>query len=190
MVEGIVFALAAIVGVGAAVCMVVSRNAVHGALYLVATQVAIAVMFLLQGAFFIAALQVIVYAGAIMVLFIFVIMLLGVDQKESLIEPLPMQVPIALGLGFLLLGQALFLGLKAFEPNDLAGVEPISTPLVGEGNVEAIARVLFTRWAFPFEATSVLLVVAVVGVMVLAKRNVATDLEGSSGSRESHEVGP
>lgn len=169
MIEVAIFAATAAVAVGTGLAMVLARNAVHAALFLVGTQIALAVLFLLQGAFFIAALQVIIYAGAIMVLFIFVIMLLGVDQREALIEPLAFQVPLAVGLGAVLIAQAIYLGLSGGVriASPLAG-----GPLPGEGNVEAVARVLFTRWAFPFEVTSVLLVVAVVGVMVLASRRV------------------
>lgn len=148
--------------------MVLSRNPVHAALYLVATQLALAVLFLLQGAFFIAALQIIVYAGAIMVLFVFVVMLLGVDKQEALIEPLRMQRPIALGLGVILIFEFAYL-----LPTEFSSTVPArSSAIAGEGNVEAVARVLFTDWAFPFEVTSVLLVVAVVGALVLAKRRL------------------
>lgn len=165
-----IFAITALVALGSALAMVVARNAVHAALFLVGTQVALAILFLLQGAFFIAALQVIVYAGAIMVLFIFVVMLLGVDQKEALVEQLSFQRPIAVGLGVLLLAGALYLRVDRIVIG--TGAFRGSSPAAGEGNVEAVARVLFSRWAFPFEITSILLVVAVVGVMVLAKRKL------------------
>ncbi len=168
MIEGWVFMFSALIALVSALAMVVSKHAVHAALYLVATQIALAVLFLLQGAFFIAALQVIVYAGAIMVLFVFVIMLLGVDQKEALLEPLEFQRPLAIGLGLVLIAEALYLGTYDLGRGLAARADV--RPLAGEGNVESIARVLFTRWAFPFEVTSVLLVVAVVGVMVLARR--------------------
>lgn len=163
-----IFAASAVVAVVAAIAMVVARNAVHAALFLVGTQVSLAVLFLLQGAFFIAALQVIVYAGAIMVLFIFVVMLLGVDQKEALVEDLAFQRPIAIGLGLITIVGALLLRTGELT----IGGASTSAPLKGEGNVEAVARVLFSRWAFPFELTSILLVVAVVGVMFLAKRRL------------------
>jgi NADH-quinone oxidoreductase subunit J len=151
--------------VAAGLGMVLARNAVHAALFLVATQLALAVMFLLQGAFFIAALQIIVYAGAIMVLFVFVVMLLGVDREEALIEPLSMQRPLAVGLGVVLVGEIVYLALGR-------GFRLDSEPRALSGDVETIARALFTDWALPFEATSVLLVVAVVGAMVLAKRRL------------------
>ena len=170
MIDASVFLLAAALALGSGVAMVLVRNAVHAALFLVASQLALAVLFLIQGAFFIAALQIIVYAGAIMVLFVFVVMLLGVDKRESLIEPLRFQREIGVGLGVLLIVAALYLGVgTSFAVADL----PDSAgPSAGEGNVEAVARELFTHWALPFEITSVLLIVAVVGTMVLAKRRL------------------
>lgn len=168
-VDSIAFYVFAVTSIGCALAMVIARNAVHAALLLVAVQVALAILFLLEGAFFIAALQVIVYAGAIMVLFIFVVMLLGVDKREALIEQLAFQRSLAVGLGLLLVVEIAYLAVRgAFKVTSV----PVVKALADEGNVEAIARVLFTRWAFPFEATSILLVVAVVGAMVLAKRRL------------------
>jgi NADH-quinone oxidoreductase subunit J len=167
--EAAVFWTTAVVALGAGVAMVLSRNAVHAALFLVATQLTLAVMFLLQGAFFIAALQIIIYAGAIMVLFVFVVMLLGVDKREALIEPLAMQRPLAVALGLLLAAEVTYLALsRGFRGRFEIFLQ---RPPV-EGNVEVIARELFTNWALPFEATSLLLVVAVVGAVVLAKRRL------------------
>src|SRR5919199_4378655 len=97
-----VFALTFVMALGCSIAMLFSPNAVHVALFLVGAQVALAVAFLLQGAFFDAIIQIIVYAGAIMVLFLFVIMLLGVDRRDALIEPLRGQRPLAIGLGALL----------------------------------------------------------------------------------------
>jgi NADH-quinone oxidoreductase subunit J len=167
--EAAVFWTTAVVALGAGVAMVLSRNAVHAALFLVATQLTLAVMFLLQGAFFIAALQIIIYAGAIMVLFVFVVMLLGVDKREALIEPLAMQRPLAVALGLLLAAEVGYLALSRGFRGRLEIF--LQRPPV-EGNVESIARELFTNWALPFEATSLLLVVAVVGAVVLAKRRL------------------
>src|SRR3712207_1959047 len=100
--EYAVFGAVFVVALGSSLAMLFARNAVHAALFLVATQVALAVTFLLQGAFFVAAIQIILYAGAIMVLFLFVIMLFGVDRREAINEPLPGQRPLAIGLGALL----------------------------------------------------------------------------------------
>jgi NADH-quinone oxidoreductase subunit J len=151
--------------------MLFAPNAVHVALFLVASQIALALTFLLQGAFFIAAVQVILYAGAIMVLFLFVIMLLGVDRREALIEPLKGQRPLAIGLGALLAAE---IGFVAWRGVDfvIGGRGEAALTAINEdpGNVVAIARALFNRYLLPFEITSVLLVVAIVGVMVLARR--------------------
>lgn len=171
MAEAGIFWVVAFAAIGSGVAMVLARNAVHAALYLVGTQLALAVMFLLQGAFFIAALQIIVYAGAIMVLFIFVVMLLGVDKREALIEPLSAQRPIAAALGILLIAEVSYLAVsRGFELTDAAEV-PL-TQAAQPGNVETIASALFTKWALPFEVTSVLLLVAMVGAMSLAKRKL------------------
>jgi NADH-quinone oxidoreductase subunit J len=170
--EQLIFGATFIVALGSAIAMLFAPNAVHVALFLVGTQVALAVAFLLEGAFFIAALQIIIYAGAIMVLFLFVIMLLGVDRRERLIEPIPGQRPLAFGLGALLAAEIAYI---AFSGVSLAvGAEEGAGTLTAlnrdPGNVESIARALFGKFLLPFEATSVLLVVAIVGVMVLAKR--------------------
>ena len=170
--EQVLFGVMFIVALGSSLAMLFAPNAVHTALFLVAAQIALAVAFLLQGAFFIAAIQIIVYAGAIMVLFLFVIMLLGVDRREALIEPLQGQRPLAIGLGALLAAQIAYVAWKgAGAVSDVgAGADALTALNRDPGNVEAIARALFSRYLLPFEATSVLLVVAIVGVMVLARR--------------------
>lgn len=168
----VVFGVTFVVALGSSMAMLFMRNAVHVALYLVAAQIALALAFLLQGAFFIAAVQIMVYAGAIMVLFLFVIMLLGVDRREALIEPLPGQRPLAVGLGGLLVAQIVYVAWQGVDLVGGAGANSAALEAVNEdpGNVVAIARVLFGRYLLPFEVTSILLVVAIVGVMVLAKR--------------------
>jgi NADH-quinone oxidoreductase subunit J len=172
-VEVAVFGVMFVVALGCSIAMLFAPNAVHVALFLVGSQVALAVAFLLQGAFFVAVVQIIVYAGAIMVLFLFVIMLLGVDKRESLIEPLPGQRPFALGLGALLGAQVLYVVLRGVDLVAAGGEEGAAAleALNREpGNVKALAQVLFSRYLLPFEVTSILLVVAIVGVMVLARR--------------------
>ena len=161
----IVFAVAAVAGAGG---VVLARKPVHAALSLVMTLFSVAVFFVLQGAHFLAAVQVIVYAGAIVILFLFVIMLLGIDKEDVLDEPLPAQRPLAIAVGV-----ALFAGLLL-----VAGIlQPTGAPSArgsatqGDiANVERVARSLFTDFLWPFEITSALLVIAVVGAVVLARR--------------------
>ncbi|MPZ91198.1 MAG: NADH-quinone oxidoreductase subunit J [Actinobacteria bacterium] len=182
----IVFGAMFVMTLGAGLAMLFARNAVHVALLLVLSQIGLAVAFLLQGAFFVAAIQIIIYAGAIMVLFLFVIMLLGVDRREVLDEPLRGQRPLALGLGVLLTAQVLYIAWRgvdlAFAGTGEAAIQEVNSD---PGNVLGIARVLFGRYLLPFEVTSVLLIVAVVGVMVLTRRmypaapNVDTDIPGT-----------
>ncbi|MGI8774760.1 MAG: NADH-quinone oxidoreductase subunit J [Actinomycetota bacterium] len=170
IVEYAVFAVVFVVALGGSIAMLFARNAVHAALFLVASQVALAMAFLLQGAYFIAAIQIIVYAGAIMVLFLFVIMLLGVDREEILIEPLPAQRPLALGLGALLVVEVVYVmtqGMHLIGSSNDAALQAINED---PGNVLGLGRLLFSRYLLPFEVTSVLLVVGVVGVMVLTRR--------------------
>lgn len=170
--EVLVFGVMFVMALGASLAMLFAPNAVHVALFLVATQVALALAFLLQGAFFVAAVQIIVYAGAIMVLFLFVIMLLGVDRREVLIEPIPAQRGLAVGLGALLAAEILYIAFQGV--NLIAGGRDGAGALTAlnedPGNVKALARALFSRYLLPFEVTSILLVVAIVGAMVLARR--------------------
>ena len=169
--EWIVFGGVFVVALGSSMAMLFAPNAVHVALFLVGTQMALAVAFLLQGAFFVAAVQIIVYAGAIMVLFLFVIMLLGVDRRESLIEPLPGQRGVAIGLGAVLAAEILYVAYRGVDlvagGDGAAALDAINQD---PGNVLALARALFSRYLLPFEATSIMLVAAIVGVMALARR--------------------
>jgi NADH-quinone oxidoreductase subunit J len=186
-VEVVVFAVTFVVALGSSLAMIFAKNAVHVALFLVASQVALALAFLLQGAFFIAAVQIIIYAGAIMVLFLFVIMLLGVDRREALVEPLSGQRPLAIGLSALLAAE---IGYVAWRGVDFIGAGPADSGLAelnrDPGNVVALARALFSDYLLPFEATSVLLVAAIVGVMVLARRigSVAEEVGPPEARRE------
>ena len=167
-----VFTVAAVATLSGALGVVLSSNPVHAALMLVMTLFAVAVLFVAQAAHFLAAVQVIVYAGAIVVLFLFVIMLLGIDKSEDLrTEPLRGQRPFALLAGLLVLGGVLLLARTTW----VSGAMSVAGPLSGEGsNVEKLARSLFTRYILAFEATSVLLVIAVVGAVALARRSSET----------------
>lgn len=168
MAEVVIFFVMAAVALGAAISMVIARNPVHSALLLVTVLIAIAVMFLLQDAQLLAAVQIIVYAGAIVVLFLFVIMLLGVDKSESMHDPVRAQRPIAIVLGVIALVEVLVLGGRQWATGVSKG--PGLNDGTG-GNVERVARSLFTTYLWPFEITAILLIVAVVGGVVLARRS-------------------
>jgi NADH-quinone oxidoreductase subunit J len=182
MVEVIVFVACAAVVLGGAIGVVASNHPVHSALSLVATLFGIAVLFVAEDAHFLAAVQVIVYAGAIVVLFLFVIMLLGVDRSEDLdTEPLGGQRPLAAGAGIGLLGVALatlFITHNDFDTLALgakSSVGQLSGP--ASDNVRKLGQALFTDYLFAFEITSVLLVIAVVAAVVLARRATTTQAE-------------
>jgi NADH-quinone oxidoreductase subunit J len=163
------FAVAAAIVLAGAIGVVIARNPVHAALMLVMTLFGIAVLFVAQRADFLAAVQVIVYAGAIVVLFLFVIMFLGVDKTESVkVEPLRGQRPLAAALTALGLAGVLILGLVSHWTTGKASVAGVAN---GPGsNVAKLGRSVFTTYLFPFEVTSALLVIAVVGAVVLARR--------------------
>ncbi len=169
-VDALTFAVAAVIVLAGAIGVVVARNPVHSALMLVMTLFGVAVLFVEQQANFLAAVQVIVYAGAIVVLFLFVIMFLGVDREESLAkDPLRGQRPLAIGLTILGLAGLLVMGFGAHWS---IGAKSVAGPAQGQagGDVAALGRSVFTTYLFAFEVTSALLVIAVVGAVVLARR--------------------
>jgi NADH-quinone oxidoreductase subunit J len=157
-----------------AACCVTRRNPVASALWLVVTLFTLAALFVLLDAQFLAVLQVLVYAGAIMVLFLFVIMLLNVGRAG----PTDLKGPIGLGLGVLLAGLLLVQLLVLRQSSSLpalgptAGVPVPPRAAAGAGIVPAIAQPLFTVYLVPFELTSLLLLAAIVGAVVLAKRKL------------------
>ncbi len=166
MAEQIVFWAMAIVSMFSAIAMLFARNAVHSALLLVLNFFALAVFYVLLDAHFLAAVQVIVYAGAIMVLFLFVIMLLGVDREELLDERIKLQRPLAVLFGMGLAGLLVFNIQSTIAGTAFRGLEQANAA----GNTQALGRVLFTRFLFPFEVASVLLIVAAIGAMILGRR--------------------
>lgn len=164
-----VFIIASAVVVAGALGVVTARNPVHSALFLIQTLFGVAVLFVAQQAHFLAAVQVIVYAGAIVVLFLFVIMLLGVDRHENVAaEQLRGQRPAAAVLAVVGLVE---LALLARSNSWSTGVRSVGGAADGPGsNVEKLGRSLFSTYLLPFEVTSALLVIAVVGAVVLARR--------------------
>jgi NADH-quinone oxidoreductase subunit J len=176
-VEAFIFFVFGALTLAGALGVVLARNPVHSALSLVVTLVSVAVLFLQQDAHLLAAVQVVVYAGAIVVLFLFVIMLLGVDQPDTLRDPLKAQRLAAVVLGLVLLAEVIFLmghewatGAKAPASDAIRG----GTPGLGN-NVERVARSMFTDFLWPFEITAALLVLAVIGAVVLARRSRNAD---------------
>ncbi|HTJ77202.1 MAG TPA: NADH-quinone oxidoreductase subunit J [Acidimicrobiales bacterium] len=175
-----VFVVAAVAVLVGALGVVLSSHPVHSALMLVMTLFGVAVLFIAQQAHFLAAVQVIVYAGAIVVLFLFVIMLLGVDRSENLArEPLKGQRPIALLAGVAVVASIFVLARHAW----VSGATAVAGPADGPGsNVEKLADSLFTRYLLMFEMTSVLLVIAVVGAVVLARHSPSGGVRGAEGA--------
>jgi NADH-quinone oxidoreductase subunit J len=166
--EMIVFVLASAMVLVGAIGVIVRRNPVHAALSLVLTLFGVAVHFVALEAHFLAAVQIIVYAGAIVVLFLFVIMLLGVDKAEDLsIEPFPIQRPLAAVVGLGIAGLVIAAVVRGRDALREAG-EPLASD--GDQNVQALARNLFEDHVFAFEFTSVLLIVAVTGTVLLTRK--------------------
>ena len=169
--EAVVFWVLAPIAVVGALGMVVVRSAVHSAVLLAVVMLSLAAFYTAEAAPFLAVVQVVVYTGAVLMLFLFVLMLIGVDTTDSLVETLRGQriAAIAVGLGFAaLLVVALAGTLGSFHPKGVAGAE------ADKGNVVAIAELLFSRYVFAFEATSALLITAGLGAMVLAHRERVT----------------
>jgi NADH-quinone oxidoreductase subunit J len=160
----VLFFLLAAVAIVSAGGMLVSRNAVYSALFLILNFATVAVFFLLLGAPFIAMAQVTVYAGAIMVLFLFVIMLLGAERLRRK-QTLAWQTPVAALLGLVLLVEAgyILLGRGA------SGTQALQSLPAGFGGPAAIGVELFTTYLLPFEVTSVLLLVGMIGAIVLTR---------------------
>lgn len=164
--EFILFFLTATIALIGAIAMLMSRNAVHSAMFLLLNFAAIAVLFLLLRAPFLFAIQLSIYAGAIMVLFLFVVMLLGAERAEEDRDVLAWQKPLALALGSILLIEMVVVairgdtGISLRETSQLPHAETFGEPA-------AIGRVLFTEYLLPFEVTGIILLVAIVGVVVL-----------------------
>jgi NADH-quinone oxidoreductase subunit J len=187
--DNVVFWVFAPISIASAIGMLLVRNAVHAALFLIVNFFCLAVFFLLLDAPFLFAVQIVVYAGAIMVLFLFVIMLLGVDSNVPIRERLLVQRPIAfiLGAGFVV---ELFLAIRAGV--GFATKAPDAFTANEGGNTQAVAKVLFGQYFFPFEVTSILLLVAAIAAMVLAHRRTraVTQAEIDAAEEDHDEAAP
>ncbi len=163
--ESVVFWILAPIALAGAFGTVLARNAVHSAMFLVMTMACLGAFYFVQEAPFLGVVQIIVYTGAIMILFLFVLMLVGRDSSDSIVETLRGQrwAATLLGIGFAGLAAG---GLyRALDETPLAGLAGVNA---NGGNVNAVAEVLFTKYLFAFELTSALLITAAVGAMVLA----------------------
>ena len=166
--ELIVFLVLSLVAISSAFGMLFSRNAVYSALFLVLNFVTVAVFYLMLGAPFIAMSQITVYAGAIIVLFLFVIMLLGAESLVPLPQAMPWQRPLAFILAAILAVESVYLIFARSRLNTV-----ITAPDAATNSMEGLrdmAMILFDQFLLPFEITSILLLVAMVGAIVLTNR--------------------
>lgn len=164
------FIFLAVLAVASALAMVINKNTVNSALFLVLNMVALAGLFLLLKAQFLAVVQVLVYAGAIMVLFLFVIMLLNVQDEENLFDKFRIKYFVAFLLGVGVFSQILY-SLGSFTDT----LPTVAAEMKEVGTVEAVGDVLFTEYLLPFELTAILLTAAVVGAIVVAQHKVRTE---------------
>lgn len=166
MFEQVAFWICAVLAVIGALGMVLSKKAVHSALWVANTMINLAVIYALLGAQFLSLVQVIVYTGAVMMLFLFVLMIVGVDASDSLIETIKGQrilaVLVALGLGGLMTSA---IGAANLTP---AGLDAANSAF--GGNLQGLAQLIFGPYLLAFEVTSALLITAAIGAMVLAHR--------------------
>ncbi len=163
--EAVAFWVLAVISVAGAVGVVVAPKAVYSAIFLAATMIGLAVLYVTQDALFLGVVQVVVYTGAVMMLFLFVLMLIGVDSSESLTETVRGQRIAALvaGVGF---GILLIAGIGTLSTTGFTGLERANA----DGNVQGLAALIFTKYLWAFELTSALLITAALGAMVLAHR--------------------
>jgi NADH-quinone oxidoreductase subunit J len=163
----ILFLILALVSIATAIGMLLNRNSVYCALFLVLNFVTVAVFYLLLGAPFIAMAQITVYAGAIMVLFLFVIMLLGAERLPDA-KVLPWQKPLAYGLAFVLALETIYLLVTRARPE--GNILPPEATINTVDNLRALGITLFSDYLLPFEVTSILLLVAMIGAITLSRK--------------------
>lgn len=167
--EAVQFWLLGGLAVLGALAMVCASKAVYSALFLAVTMIILAIFYIAQGALFLGVVQIVVYTGAVMMLFLFVLMLVGVDSADSLVETLTGQRPAAIaagiGFGLVLIGAIGNASVESGRP-DFFGLDEANSG----GNVEGLAELIFIRYLWAFELTGALLIIATVGAMVLAHR--------------------
>ncbi len=165
----VAFWILAPIMVAAAIGILFARKAVHAAMLLAVVMVSLAILYLVQDAPFLFTVQIIVYTGAILMLFLFVLMLVGVDASDSVVETIKGQRTMATVVG-LIFGVIVVLGVGQVSLGSVTGLAVANA----DGNVPGLARLLFSRYVFAFEATSALLITAAIGAMVLAHRERLT----------------
>lgn len=161
------FIFLAVLAIASALGMVINKNTVNSALFLVLNMVSLSGVYLLLQAQFLAVIQVLVYAGAIMVLFLFVIMLLNIDEEKSLFTRFRIKYFVAFLLGVGVFSQLIY-SLGSFSDT----LPVVSDKMAQVGTVEAVGDVLFTKYLLPFELTAILLTAAVVGALVVAQHKI------------------
>lgn len=163
--ESVLFWVLAVVAVAGAIGMVAAPKAVYSAIFLATVMISLAVLYIAQDALFLGIVQVVVYTGAVMMLFLFVLMLIGVDSADSLVETIRGQriAAIVAGIAF---GVLLIAGIGNVASAGFTGLAQANSG----GNVEGLAALIFTRYLWAFELTSALLITAALGAMVLAHR--------------------
>jgi len=167
--ETLIFIILAVIATGSAVNILVQRHPIYSALSLILTFIALAGIYIQMHAEFIAVMQIVVYTGAIMVLFVFVIMLLNVREEPVSNPSLHLIKYFGLPLSILLMVQISFIVVKAFSGYGIS-LSPSVPDLAG--NTAAIGKELYTRYLLPFEVTSILLLVAIIGAIVMAKKEI------------------
>ncbi|HLH60871.1 MAG TPA: NADH-quinone oxidoreductase subunit J [Ktedonobacteraceae bacterium] len=171
----VTFFLLAIASVASAIGVITFRNAVHSALSLILTLLFLALFYLQLNALFIAIVQILIYAGAIMVLFLFVVTMLASEARDN--EPpdrIPWQRGVATALGVVLVGALSYLLFNTATINNRAitsGANGLAHEVTTQGDIQAFGLALFHGFAFPFEVTSLLIVVAILGAMVFGRRS-------------------
>jgi NADH-quinone oxidoreductase subunit J len=165
--ELILFYMFSAGGVGSALLVITRRNPIYSALYLILNFFCLAGLYLILHAQFIAVIQILVYAGAIMVLFVFVIMLLNLGDEHGLQDAFTWKKVFAGGLGLGVLIELIYAFMMQTGTTSIEAAH-----VTNIGTVEAVGRVIFTRFLFPFEVTSLLLTAAIVGAIVLAKKKL------------------
>lgn len=169
------FFVLAVASIISALGVIIFRNAVHSALSLILTLLFLALFYLQLGAMFIAIVQILIYAGAIMVLFLFVVTMLASERRDTeLPDRLPWQRGVAATLGLILVGALsylLFTGTTIDASAKASGANSLSHVVATQGDTQAFGLALFHGFAFPFEATSLVIVVALLGAMVLGRKS-------------------